>query len=144
MADPNEKGKIEIRLEDNALKLFEPGKPIRGKLTLHLAKRINARELRIAFYGLARKRGRHLQYTLDRIFETKAKVSGKGVYSDNSTYEFSITPPAAILTNSRGLWHRISDYFFLPRLQGYYLHATLDCPLSFDINSRVEVIRSRR
>ena len=143
MALIEEKGTIEIKLAENELKLFEPGQPIKGKITLHLKKRMNARELRIAFYGLARKSGPR-GYTLERIFETKAKVSGSGIYSDNSSYEFSITPPAAILTNSRGLWLRICDYFKPPSLQGYYLHATLDLPRSFDINKRIEVVRSKR
>ena len=142
MASANEKGTIEIDLDDNRLHLFEPGQPIKGRIKLHLSKRLQARALRIAFYGLASKGGR--QHTLERTFETKAKISGNCVYSDNSSYEFSITPSASILTNSRGLWQRICDYFFPPRLQGYYLHATLDCPLSIDINKRIEVVRSRR
>ena len=143
MASENAKGRIEIDLGENRLKLFEPGQPIKGKITIHLAKRTNARALRIAFFGLAGKSaGRHR--TLERIFETTAKVSGSGIYADNSSYEFSVTPPAAILTNSRGIWQGICDYFKPPSLEGYYLQATLDCPLAIDINKRIEVVRSKR
>jgi hypothetical protein len=130
-------GAIELKLESN---LFEPGKPIKGKIILHLNKNVKARQLRVQFYGLLRKDPKSGELT--RVHETTQVVCGEAVYTDEMEFGFQITPPEDINKRKTGIFGLFS--FGTPQVETrprfWVVQATLDVPMATDLNKQVEVM----
>ena len=126
-------GSLEITLDKYT---FSVGDTINGKIILKLNKPKQANSLRVEFYGeILKKSGKstHMQ----RVHHVKAEISGKRQYQPGETIAFSLKVPSDInYPKAKGF---IEGLLSKPRPQGWYVHASLDVPLQFDINKRVKV-----
>lgn len=131
-------GALEVKLESG---MFEPGKPIKGKITIHTNKKIKARQLRVQFYGLLKQSSQTGELT--RVYETESLICGEAVYADDMQFGFEITPPAEI---GAAKPNRILGLFspakavVETRPRFWVLQATLDIPMATDLNKQVELI----
>ncbi|MFA6489592.1 MAG: hypothetical protein WCT52_02820 [Candidatus Micrarchaeia archaeon] len=131
-------GALEMKLESG---MFEPGKPIKGKIVIHSNKKIRARQLRVNFYGLLKPSPQSGE--LVRVFEVESVICGEAIYTDDMTFGFELTPPveinAAKPNKILGLFSpakAVSE----TRPRFWVLQATLDIPMATDLNKQIELI----
>ena len=130
-------GALELKLESG---VFEPGKPIKGKIILHIGKRIKARQLRVFFYGLLKKSEGSGELT--RVYETEALICGEAIYTDDMQFGFELTPPVEINAAKQ---NKILGLFSPARAvvetrpRFWVVQANLDIPLATDLNKQVEI-----
>ena len=114
---------------------FSAGQKITGSVRLKLPKPIQARALRVAFYGeIIKNHGKNS--SVDRIFETTVPISGEKTYQggESITFELQLSQSLA-LPRIEGMFSVLN--FLAPKPRGWFLHATLDLPNKLDINKRV-------
>ncbi len=141
-------GKIEITTEKQS---YAPGEKLKGKVTLTLNQPKKARELRILFYGERRVKGPTM-YTagssnrgnVERIYPQDIQLAGEQEYPAGASeydFEFTLPSPQRItpqadnpLAGMVGMlvgdpWARVK----------WKLDASLNLPMSFDINNKMQI-----
>jgi len=128
-------GEIEITLSPIT---YNPVKTINGKLKLRLPKEISAREMRVEFYGEV-EHGANVK----RVYRAVQKLGGERVYKNGEVFNFSLTiPEQASPPEAQGTFGAIKD-IFVAKPRNWYVHASIDIPMSPDINSRISVYMKR-
>ena len=130
------RGSLDLRVNGAS---FLPGQTVTGTVALNLTKPIKARALRVAFYGTVSRGKRH---SPRRIFHIVQIVSGEKIYSPGESYAFQlpISPPLEFQQPEGTLGDIMaagSTGLVQPR--GWYVHATLDIPIAFDLNTIVQI-----
>lgn len=123
-----------------------PGETIHGKVKLNLRQPKKARALRLEFYGeiKERRRSRNGTHTKTmRINNFVQALSAEKTFSPGEEFEFSFICPPEIgqaPPQQGGLLGGIAATLqsFAPKPL-YYLHATLDAQMEFDMSKRVQV-----
>ena len=141
------KGKIEVFLEKYN---FKPGETIKGKLNLKLKKPIQARQLRVSFYGMQSTTSTGIgsnsrENTRNYVYRFDMPLDGEKEYLEGE-YNFEIAIPADV--NKRGampggtLGTALQAAQFLSgtisRTQ-WYVEAALDIPKGIDVKKTVQV-----
>ncbi len=145
------KGKIEVFLEKYN---FKPGETIKGRLNLKLKKPIQARQLRVSFYGLQTQTStgisamgpeRNRNNASNYVYKFDMPLDGEKEYLEGE-YNFEIAIPADV--NKRGampggtLGTALQAAQFLSgtisRTQ-WYVEAALDIPKGIDVKKKVQV-----
>ena len=142
------KGDIEIKLDKVN---YTYGETIKGKVILKVDKPVKAKELRLVFKGEKEERrkvmaGKQVRTKIEKtvIHNFKLVLDGEKEYSGNKEYPFEITipekqknkPPEGLI----GTFVKTMD--FLQQTQTkteWYLTATLDIPMSTDINKKIQI-----
>ncbi|VVC01033.1 Uncharacterised protein [uncultured archaeon] len=127
-------GKVELILDKGA---YVAGDPVKGKVTITLNQPLAARELRAEFFGeIERHSGKHRH--IDRIFEVHKVLGGEKTYSSGEAFDFElVTPVNAVAPKPQGVVMGVLSMFTpTPR---WYVKVSLDMPMKFDINKRIQV-----
>ena len=131
-------GALELKLESG---MFEPGKPIKGRIVLHLNKKIKARRLRVIFYGLLKSNPNSGE--LSHVYETESLICGEAIYADDMQFGFELTPPVEL----NGAQPNKILGLFSPkkavaesRPRFWVLQANLDIPMATDLNKQIELV----
>lgn len=148
-------GEIEIKTD----KLdYLPGETIQGQVILNLKQPKKAKELRIMFYGELQHRERRVSYGpngkrhvdreeyKERLFEQSVILDGEKEYPQGiSTYPFKITLPRFRFTQKETrkislgpITLDLSSLHPIKRVR-WYLDASLNIPMSFDINKKIRI-----
>lgn len=129
---------------------YTSGEIIKGKIVLKLDAPKEARELRIKLIALQKKttsdmKGRRTSSDVC-VYEEKRVLDGKKTYSDRMEYEFDIKVPQSAAPQpqqqpSGALGAVIGIMGALGMIQPirWYLDATLDVPMAFDIHKSIQV-----
>ncbi|MEM4366701.1 MAG: hypothetical protein QW035_01045 [Candidatus Anstonellales archaeon] len=145
------KGKIELVLDKSS---YKPGEEIKGILKLYLENPVKARALRVAFYGVKEE-----YYVKDNFMSTsrypekrkrKMKVAEAIVFLDgekeytSNDYPFVIKIPPEAATHLAELVSVSLGPLSFQYLKGggslrFFLDASLDIPLTFDLNTKKEI-----
>ncbi|MBW2986728.1 sporulation protein [Candidatus Woesearchaeota archaeon] len=129
-------GSVEIILDKYS---FAIGDTINGKVNLKLNQAKKANSLRVEFYGEILKRSGKSNH-IQRVHHVKAEISGERHYQPGESLSFSLKVPSDInYPKPQGF---IATLLAKPRPQGWYVHASLNSPMQFDINKRVKVMIS--
>jgi len=136
-------GEIEIVLDK---KEYSPGDAIGGKLLFRLESPVRARGVKLELYG--ERKEMHKHYTgkyasshpvFVRVFHEKRALTSKKSFKDRDELPFSFKLPGGALfdVKKRGV---LADIFasLEPKTE-WYIMATLDIPLAFDISSKARV-----
>jgi hypothetical protein len=125
---------------------FFAGDTIHGKVRLNLKQPKKARALRLEFYGEIKERhhsrnGTHTHTR--RINHAAQQLSPEKTFSPGEEFGFSFICPPEIgqaPPQQGGIFGGIISTLqsFAPK-PIYYIHATLDAQMEFDINKRVQV-----
>jgi hypothetical protein len=143
------KGRIDLTMEKTH---FSPGETIRGTASLVLKKPVNARQLRITFYGERSVRERSIDSKGRPVTRTKKETAysftlpldGEKTYS-KSEYPFEIQIPSDLLQQPQMggvLGTALKAVQFLvgeSSRVSWYVKATLDIPKASDINRSIQV-----
>ncbi|MDD5337445.1 MAG: hypothetical protein PHS02_03085 [Candidatus ainarchaeum sp.] len=136
-------GSIEILTGKEA---YVNGELIEGRVLLSLGRRLKARGLRILFYG--EKKSHHGKtHTTERILQQQAVLDGAKTYAEGRTdYKFSIQLPQLEKPRPIEGTDIIPSVvrFFGGKFDPYanvkwYLDASLDIPLSLDVNRKMQI-----
>ena len=128
-------GEIEITLGPTT---YTPKETINGKLKLRLPKKIQAREFRVEFYGEVERGSK-----VERVFRAVQKLGGERTYKDGEVFNFSLTiPEQANPPEAQGTFGSIRD-IFAPKPRNWFVHASIDIPMSPDVNSRISIYMKR-
>ena len=123
-------GKLDIIIDK---KTFYPGNTIRGKLLLNLDAPIKARALIIQLCGTT-----HTNDS-DMITYLATKTLSKSrVYKNGEQHEFEIKIPENAIPTKAGALETLRR-IFSPKPDEFYLDASLDIPLKFDINEKQSI-----
>jgi len=116
---------------------FSAGQKITGSVRLKLPQPIQARALRIAFYGeIVKRHGKNSH--VERIFETTIPIAGEKLYQGGESFPFELQLPQSLARPKiEGMFSVLN--FLAPTPRGWFLHATLDLPNKLDINKRVKL-----
>jgi len=127
----------ELELQMGSLNV-SAGQKISGTVRLRLPQPIQARGLRVSFYGeIMKGSGKHRR--IEKIFETAANLSGERVYNSSEGASFELQLPSSLqLPKYEGPLAGLVN-FVTPKPRGWDVHATLDLPNKLDINKRVAV-----
>ena len=131
-------GSLEIVLDKYT---FSPGETITGKVNLKLNQPKQARALRIDFYGEIVQHSRRSSSTR-RVHTFSVQASGERAYNNGESIPFTlIIPSVSGSALPAGVPDIISNIMaaFTPK-PAWYIHASLDAPLSMDINKRVQIV----
>jgi len=124
-------GEIEITLGPTT---FTPQETINGKLKLHLSAPINAREIRVEFYGEVERGSK-----VERVFRAVQKLGGERTYNDGEVFNFSLAiPEQATPPEAQGTFGAVRD-LFVPKPRNWFVQASIDIPMAPDVNSRISV-----
>lgn len=136
-------GEIEIVLDR---KEYSPGETIRGKLLFRLESPVRARGVKLALFG--ERKEMHKHYTgkyasshpvFVRVFHEKQVIKPRKSFKDGDEVQFAFKLPSGALfdVKKRGV---LADIFasLEPKTE-WYISATLDIPLAFDISSKTRV-----
>lgn len=128
-------GELELQLGTLS---FSAGQKISGSVRLKLPQPLQARGLRVSFYGeIVKHSGRSSH--IEKIFETAATLAGEKTYGNGENYNFELQLPASLATPTfEGPLAGILN-FFTPKPRGWFVHATLDLPNKLDLNKRLAV-----
>ena len=138
-------GKIEILLDKTT---FKPGETVKGKVKLSLNQEKQAKELRILFYGekSVRSRTDPKRRTTQRFFEQKIALDNEKTYAaGEQEYEFEIVLPdiPRVKSDSDSIIGKMTNMFgqiFDPiRSYKWYLDASLDISMAFDISKKMRI-----
>lgn len=128
-------GEIEITLGPTT---FAPQETINGKLKLRIPRAIQAREIRVEFYGEVERGSK-----VERVFRVAQKLGGQREYKDGEVFNFSLSiPDQAMPPEAQGTFGAVRD-LFVPKPRNWFVHASLDIPMAPDINSRISVYMRR-
>jgi len=127
-------GSLDLRVDGAS---FAPGQKITGTVVLKLAKTMQARGLRMAFYGTVP----HSRHSVRRILQVTQLLSGEKPYSPGEAYTFELPVPQPIEYQlpEGGAWDLVAGMAVQPRPRGWYVQATLDIPKAADLNSVVQI-----
>lgn len=140
-------GKIELVLDKQA---YSPGETINGKLVLHLNSPKKAKGLRVKFYGERKTThysGRHHSHSVERIMEQEVSLDGEKEYQGGMReYPFQIKlpmlekpkPPMQGSGIIEGVVNALASADPYSHVT-WYLDASLNLPMSFDI-SRKQIV----
>ena len=136
-------GSLEIVLDSTQ---FKPGETIKGKVKLDLKSAKKAKGLRIGFYGEIQTTHYHRgkrETQVERVHERNCDLGGEKEYSAGvSEYGFEIALPVVEARKPAGdVVGKVFDFLApdpLTRTK-WYLDASLELPLSFDINKKMQV-----
>ena len=139
-------GKVELELSKTS---FVPGESITGKVKLFLNEPEKAHEVRIEFYGEIVKRRtamsgghHHSSSTVEKVFLVQKQLDGERAYKDGETFDFSLTiPENALPPKPNGIVMSFMS-FFTAAPRAWYVHATLDMPMKFDMNKKIQIFLS--
>ncbi|MFA6328472.1 MAG: hypothetical protein WCY41_03430 [Candidatus Micrarchaeia archaeon] len=127
-------GSLELHLAGNT---FASGQKITGTIFLQPNQPKKARELRVEFYGEVRRRSGKHSY-IERVFQVRQRLSGEKTYNRGETFPFELTVPDGIAYREpKGIIDSIMS--FAVSRPTFYVHATLDVPNEFDMNTRAMV-----
>jgi len=130
-------GSLEITLDKYSFAISDT---INGKINLKLNQAKKANSLRVEFYGEIIKRTSKGGRTTQRVHHVKAEISGERHYQPGESLSFSLKVPSDInYPKPQGF---IATLLAKPRPQAWYVHASLNSPMQFDINKRVKVMVS--
>ena len=117
---------------------FSAGQKITGSVRLKLPNPLQARGLRVSFYGeIMSSSGR--QRHVEKIFETVVALAGEKTYQNGESYNFELQLPGSLATPTyQGPLAGLVNYF-IPKPRGWFVHATLDVPMKIDLNKRLAV-----
>lgn len=145
------KGKIELSLDKSS---YKPGEEIRGVLKLYLESPVKARALRLAFYGIKEE-----HYTKDnfmsksrypekrkrttKVADVNILLDGEKEYTSHD-YPFVIKVPPEAAEHLSELVNVSLGPLSFQYLKGggnlrFFLDASLDIPLSFDLKTKKEI-----
>ena len=136
-------GEIQIVLDR---KEYSPSDTIKGKLLFRLESPVKARGVKLALFG--ERKEMHKHYTgkyasshpvFVRVFHEKQVLSSKKSFKNGDEVQFSFKLPGGALfdVKKRGV---LADIFAsLEPKTNWYIVATLDLPLAFDISSKTRV-----
>jgi len=130
-------GSLDLRVDGAS---FAPGQKITGTVVLKLAKTMQARGLRVLFYGeIMASSGKHRR--IQRILQTRQAISGEKLYSRGESYDFELCVPMPVEMQvpDNALGDAMAGLMGVARPRGWFVHATLDIPGSADLNKRVQV-----
>lgn len=149
-------GSIEIATERQA---YKPGETVRGQVRLTLSAPKKAKQLRLSFYGERKHttsthkhtRGHgHRHTSTERIYEQAITIDGEKEYPAGTTsYPFELRLPdmPGPSTAGEGLLGSIAGYIanMSDPVKNYswYLDASLDVPMSFDIGKNMRLNLTR-
>jgi len=140
-------GKVEIQLNKFN---FSPGETIQGKVLLKLNKILKAKELNIELFGEKKtrtisSRGAGNTRTI-KVYSFRLPLDVEKDYpSGEKLYNFSIKIPSDILDQQKlpegtvGTIIKAIQIFSGGERISWYLQATLQRPLSIDINRKVQI-----
>ena len=116
---------------------FLPGQKITGTVVLNITKPMQARALRVAFYGTVP----HSKHSVQRILQVTQLLSGEKPYSPGESYRFELPVPLPIEFQmpEGGVWDVMVGMMAQVRPRGWYVHATLDIPKAADLNKVVQI-----
>lgn len=135
-------GQIEITTDKS---VYHSGETMKGQLKLTLNNPLKAKELRLLFYGEVHQSRRdsrgHRHSSIRHIYEHKISLSGEKEYPAGvQTYDFEFGLPdvpkptvgIALGPISIGQPDQLTQ-------ATWYLDASLDISLSFDVNKKVRI-----
>ncbi|MCX6771703.1 MAG: hypothetical protein NTX79_06625 [Candidatus Micrarchaeota archaeon] len=124
-------GEIEITLGPTT---FTPRETINGRIKIRLPSPLDAREIRVEFYGEVERGSK-----VERVFRSTQKLGGERTYKDGEVFSFSLSiPEQATPLVAQGTFGAVRD-LFSPKPRNWFVHATIDIPMAPDINSRISV-----
>lgn len=113
---------------------FTPRETINGKVKLKLSKPVQARSLKVEFYGEVERGNKY-----ERVFRVEQRLGEERIYKNGDVFDFSLTmPEQAKPPEAQGTFGSIQD-LFVPKPKNWYVHAQLDIPMAPDINARISV-----
>ncbi|MFA6214885.1 MAG: hypothetical protein WC717_06460 [Candidatus Micrarchaeia archaeon] len=117
---------------------YVPRETINGKIKLILPKAMQARELRVEFYGEVDRGSK-----VERVFRAVQKLGGEREYKDGEVFSFSLAiPEQATPPEAQGTFGSIRD-LFVPKPRNWFVHAIMDIPMAPDVNTRISVYMKR-
>jgi hypothetical protein len=143
-------GKLEIKIPKTVV---APGETVSGEVVLTLNSPKKAKEMRILFYGevtehYSQSGKRHSR--TKRIYEQRVVLGNEGEFpAGTKSYPFQITMPNIERTKGSGegllgsAMNAVAGMFDPLSGARWYLDASLDMPLSFDISKRVQLTINR-
>ena len=139
-------GSIDIKIDRTNFKI---GETVKGEVFLSLSQPKKARELRVLFYGEVKEHhGKHS--STKRIFEQLISLGGEQEYPATSkSYPFEIKIPDIPKPVEGGSGIVASVLNFIASFSdpvsraSWYLDASLDVPMSFDISKKTRIYLSR-
>ncbi len=143
-------GKIEITTEKQA---YSPGGLLKGKIMLELDSPKKARAFRIHFYGERKTSrttyssgGTHSSNSTERVMQQELSLDGEREYSGRKDYDFQFQLPTfqkPQMMEGGGLVAGIVNTFasFADPYANvsWHLDASLDVPMSLDVNRKIRV-----
>ena len=113
---------------------FTPRETINGKVKLKLSAPVQARSLKVEFYGEIERGNKY-----ERVFRTEQVLGGERTYKNGDVFDFTLTMPEQAKPNeAQGTFGSIQD-LFVPKPKNWYVHAQMDIPMAPDINARISV-----
>ncbi len=125
-------GKLDLTLDKIS---YCPGQTIKGRLILMLKEPEQARELRVRFYGLVRRRKHYA-----KVFLVEQKLGPERTYHSGEGFDFSLAiDPEALPPKVEGIFGSAAEFIYSINPTRFFVEATLDMPMKFDINNKKQV-----
>ena len=111
---------------------YSPGESVTGRIKLNLNQSKQADALRLRFYGELRN-----DDSSGRIHQREVIISGKKTYPQGqSDYPFELKLPIIKKQKMEGIVGSVMGFFDPVKRARWYLSASLDVKMSFDIYKR--------